>query len=1026
MGPLTYTATSSNTELVTVQIVDGNKLQITYANYASNQDRTPAEIIVTATETGATAGTVSDTFTVTVDPISPVEVIAVVRYFASTENVAEGVSTLPTSVDEVYVGTNYVVEYWMRDSYLGGTAAASPGLGGASIDVSYDQTIGSIDQSGLYFEGWFDEFATSGTVDQANGLIGSLGGGCLTEGVGVGGYVRLGYTAVEATGIGTQSFEIDVETIARYGGGVLDLAQIEIVNGSVEQVAAPEGLVSFDIGSMTSLVVGGQINGQTLVPDPSDANTGKAEGTVLVVLDDAGNPSSMQIPAGFMDVVNYAGPPFSPGVGGEEGWAAGDFAFTSDQVTTLIEMAIRDMVVDFSSGNIDLSASGGATSTFSAQPISTIFSSGDLDTLSKTGSTTNWNDSFELSGRDLVGTAGDSGVLVSSAGGMNLSLSMTRQVDLSDIPEFGAGSYLTVTISFDADSSTSAPLQGTVVADPKAVATPTGIFTTVSKEKTSVDALGEVAALPNSEAWIDEWDAHWVEVWVKADEGAGVTAAEVDLTYEADYFTATAFEPGPAFAENFTGDWSVDGSVLSLGGEASLEGAGTDGYVLLGRVKLESLAGDNVALDLENGQNGPHDLGLSVELKEIEIAGIAAPTADVAAMPHTQVWAVPMDANDDGSIDLVDVLGLIGSYQVDVLETNDVTAMNMDFDHNGRVELVDLLGLIGNYGISKSDGVDLCLPENFTQTWVGTNVVAEGDNTVDEVFQTALETWAIALGQEELMDIQLVVDDLDGSQLGEGQIVEVGEDGTPTMGRVTIDSDAAGIGWYADVDETPVEGCYDLYTVMLHEIGHTLGFVGGYDGFDAYLESDATGTVFVGPNFEVQMDAPGNHIADSAYADDLMAATLEPGQRKAISELDVQMIALAQAASDGTTVAGASLRAAMHGEADGLAVQSVSTGDFDRIEGSLKGEMTWDRLFQEKADRVRQERGELVDSVLVEQLPGQTESVAIVETGFSLDEADSFDWAVGAELVGQTPTDGTSEEDESLDVLDTVFDDWNA
>ena len=139
--------------------------------------------------------------------------------------------------------------------------------------------------------------------------------------------------------------------------------------------------------------------------------------------------------------------------------------------------------------------------------------------------------------------------------------------------------------------------------------------------------------------------------------------------------------------------------------------------------------------------------------------------------------------------------------------------------------------------------------------------------------------------------------DFGTAQLGSGQSTEYSVDGIPVGGRVVIDDDANGLGWHVDVTDLPTGGAYDLYTVLLHEIGHVLGFTRYFSGFGSLVEESGGDLVFVGSDFTVALDSTGLHVDDPAYADDLMSDTLDPGIRKTISDVNVQMLLEAYASA---------------------------------------------------------------------------------------------------------------------------------
>jgi hypothetical protein len=107
----------------------------------------------------------------------------------------------------------------------------------------------------------------------------------------------------------------------------------------------------------------------------------------------------------------------------------------------------------------------------------------------------------------------------------------------------------------------------------------------------------------------------------------------------------------------------------------------------------------------------------------------------------------------------------------------------------------------------------------------------------------------------------------------------------------------------------------DARTVLLHELGHTLGFFGDGDGpadspagdrfaYDQYISLDDNGDLyFSGPNAMSVYGAPvplsyedSSHLGNEDgpgedIADDLMAPTIPDGARRFISELDLAILA---------------------------------------------------------------------------------------------------------------------------------------
>ncbi|MCH9790322.1 MAG: tandem-95 repeat protein [Planctomycetes bacterium] len=477
------------------------------------------------------------------------------------------------------------------------------------------------------------------------------------------------------------------------------------------------------------------------------------------------------------------------------------------------------------------------------------------------------------------------------------------------VDESGVGSYdLTITVS----DAIAAPLHGTVSADAAEPLTEgTAVDMVVVRNQTELDSGGRVDALPGSDTWIDEWSSFWVEVFVETADAKGITDAVVDLNYNTNFFTATAIEFGAQFAE--TGNAAINdatGVVTSLSGIARGEKAGNSHKALLARVKFESLEQDDVSINFEDKFIGPHALGLSLSNVSIGLTDDVETNIVVSDAPETDLWAIAYDVNDDDTINFRDLMILASIYGQNILDTNSPYVWALDADKSGSVNFKDLTYFASNYGVSKGGDRDVVYPANFLQRWYGKTTNITGDSSIDEVMDVALGMWQDALGLEQPLDVQLVITDLGGTQLGEGQITAVDEQGLPVAGIVTLDDDAAGLGWYSDIDTTAFGGTeleggvsytadansdaagrYDLLTVLLHEIGHVAGFTQTYAPFQSHVESGVGGTLsFVGSGFEATLTNDGLHLDETVHAGDVMNATLDPGVRKLPSILDALIL----------------------------------------------------------------------------------------------------------------------------------------
>ncbi len=900
-------------------------------------------------DTTANGGTtafsdITDTATIVVTDVSDgnVDVYLIVRQTATPQGEAMG-GTLPDSIAAVPVGTSYVVEIWMQDTWDASLPGGpSPGLSGGQFDLSYNTTLS--DAVSMHYEGPFNLHGTfdTGTIVEGSGLVDDFGAATLDPVVGVKpDYARLGYITFDASSIGTQQFSLGDEAAVRRGLGNVDTSQIDLSGASVNQVL-PEAL-TFAIDH-SSMVVSGWINGAELKPNPAPAGVAAGlSGTLDVIIDDLDSPTILQIQSGSMDVATNIGDgKFRPGIDGADSTAYGDFAFES-KTGELIELALRNILFDFSS--TILSVSG--YERFSAEQVQMEVNGGALDVRSSSMG----GHGYDMAGLLAVPKDEELGILVetTTSGVYELSFVYNRTIDISGLSSsIAVGSYLTLQGTIAAEYSLDgAPLMGTEGGQSDQGGT--GVYMTLSQDPTSVAAGGQLATLPRSDAWVDEWDSYWVEVWARTDQSSGLRAANVDLQYNADYFTATQIDHGGTFVEGATGEIEQSGFVLDLGGSTMLTNVGGSGFALIGRVKFESLEGNGVDVDPDDLAIGPHDLGLRLDDVLVELVGGGAAEATVGQAPDTELWAVPYDVDDDGRIGLGDLSFFAAAYGEDTIDPQSAFAATLDFDHDGKVGLGDLSYLAGNYGLARGGPHDVIFPDSFTQRWIGAGLEVEGDSTVGQLLDLAVETWQEALGLADPIDIQLVVTDFDSAQLGEAVILEVDENGIPTSGRVTVDDDAGGLGWQAQLDAAAAEDRYDLYTVFLHEIGHALGFTSAYEGFAEYLESDGHSVVFVAPGISVEMDDAGNHVADDSLTDDVMSAMLSPGVRKIISDLDVQMLHAAyQAASngaDGYSGVGAPVLA-MVDSTDAVLSAATSTAELGRLDRALDGDFTWDRLLR--------------------------------------------------------------------------------
>jgi RHS repeat-associated protein len=190
----------------------------------------------------------------------------------------------------------------------------------------------------------------------------------------------------------------------------------------------------------------------------------------------------------------------------------------------------------------------------------------------------------------------------------------------------------------------------------------------------------------------------------------------------------------------------------------------------------------------------------------------------------------------------------------------------------------------------------------------GSTAVSANEPRVRQLFLHTAEEWNRLIPDVFAVPVELVVTDLPATQLGEARV------STSPLGVVTraivIDRDAAGVGWF--VDETPdshsefplrhsasemavdatssAQGHYDLFTVLMHELGHIAGIRSAHAGFDRYTVNAAGSRLFVAPNISARLSADGSEIDPGSHPHDLMNPVLEPGMRRLPSALDVEIL----------------------------------------------------------------------------------------------------------------------------------------
>ena len=158
------------------------------------------------------------------------------------------------------------------------------------------------------------------------------------------------------------------------------------------------------------------------------------------------------------------------------------------------------------------------------------------------------------------------------------------------------------------------------------------------------------------------------------------------------------------------------------------------------------------------------------------------------------------------------------------------------------------------------------------------------DEQIKTVLASAVEAWR-AGGLTRDVDIELEVADLGNAALASAAVLERDDAGHATRAIVTIDTDAAGLGWYIDVSAPPADAGFDLYSVLVHELGHVIGFS------DVLSHSHGNASAALAAiGVDAVWTPDGHHLDADHHPGDAMNPLLVPGQRRPLTDLDILIL----------------------------------------------------------------------------------------------------------------------------------------
>ena len=370
-------------------------------------------------------------------------------------------------------------------------------------------------------------------------------------------------------------------------------------------------------------------------------------------------------------------------------------------------------------------------------------------------------------------------------------------------------------------------------------------------ETTSTQANGESGVLPDNLDWVDEWSRYWLEIWIDTPTTTdlGILSASLNLSYNTAITSAISIEYGPGFTVNQTGVIDdLTGSITNLSVETNLTDLGDDQRVLFARIRFESTADDGIDLDFAGQMQLAQSPEFTIHQTEIQLTGGLATEEIQAPSPETRVYANPYDLNDDDKINFRDLLLFASVYGTDPGEAESDYSWFADLDQNHQVSFRDLVFFSTNYRKSKADQSSIYYPANFSTAW--NRHLAVESELLPQVNPRSLEQAAaetVLAAVADSLEPQLTTEENDKLAQVNLEIVDLPEGvlSNTVHDTIYIDINAASYGWF--VDQTPndnsefyatgpytliaapygntaARGFVDLRTVILHELGHVLGY----------------------------------------------------------------------------------------------------------------------------------------------------------------------------------------------------------
>ena len=316
---------------------------------------------------------------------------------------------------------------------------------------------------------------------------------------------------------------------------------------------------------------------------------------------------------------------------------------------------------------------------------------------------------------------------------------------------------------------------------------------------------------------------------------------------------------------------------------------------------IEQLESLEEAFDRFEQQNRKYDLVELYKQDEAEFRELVRRGLDSGApikkgahgytVVHKRGWGNPFAASPEGAPKAASIREAALDFYDKLRPVYDTSVQRVQYLGNVFVGRSDRIVLDDNFKVPPplqliAAGIYGPVPLHSGINYIDASNTARHIACDDSVFESidacgdwAIETWIEAIDIDPGIEIEFEFEDLHESQLGTTSILNRDDQGRPLSAIVQVDIDANGRGWQL--------GGYDLATVLLHEVGHALGFDATTPAFSNFVDADSEGLTYHIDTDLLRLDRSGSELDPNLHQDAVMAASLPPGIRKSLTDADI-------------------------------------------------------------------------------------------------------------------------------------------